>query len=155
MTSSPACSTRPLLSPLPSGRSVARAYVAHPSVALPVRTRRLSYQAVAPQKRSAIDHATPPRGAEPPAKKAPRRAPSLPATPDRALLATHDVILVATVSRTAAAGAFAPFSRGRNVNVRVSLDDASAPTDGPTVARAPAQTKAAVASRAGVSADFG
>jgi hypothetical protein len=126
--------------------------VATHDVVLVTTVSRTAAAAATSEERSAIYHATPPHVAEQPAKKARRRSPSPSATHGHALLATHDVVLVATVSRTAAAGAFAPFSRGRNVNVRVRLDDASASTAAPTVALALAQTDAAAASRAGVPA---
>ena len=117
MVTSP--NARPPLLPLPPGRFVARACVAPPDASSPQRTCCLSYLAVALfQKRTSINHATPPRGAKSPAKKAPRCALSLPVTPVRALPSTHNVSLLATVSRIAATGTFAPFATGCNVKVR-------------------------------------
>ena len=76
----------------------------------PVQRRRLSYlEAATCQKRPAVLHATPCRGAESPARKAPRRS-----------------ALAATVVRCAAAGSFNPVATTRDVSVFV-LHPASPP----------------------------
>ena len=117
--------SRPLRPPLPrsspsalaSRRALTSASTAPPGPPSPVQRRRLSYlEAATCQKRPAVLHATPCRGAESPARKAPRRSP-----------------LAATVVRRAAAGAFNPVATTRDVSVFV-LHPASPPRPTPTSA---------------------